>query len=156
VAVEKVVAGMIQALIAGIVVLLAAWLIMGSGLALSFRHPLAFLLLVVLVALLSAAGGLALGCSVGQTQVGLMFSLVLAPMIMFGCTYYPWSALENFPVLQYAVLANPMVYASEGLRGTLVPQFPHLSLLFVLAVLFAIDIGLPFAGMNRFHKKAIG
>src|ERR1051326_3866628 len=139
VALEKVVAGMIQALIAGTVVLLAAWLIMGSGLDLSVHRPLLLLILAVLVALLSAAGGLALGCSVGQTQVGLMFSLVLAPMIMFGCTYYPWSALSNFPVLQYVVLVNPMVYASEGLRASLVPQFPHLSLVFVLAVLFAMD-----------------
>jgi len=156
VAVEKVVAGMIQALIAGSVVLLAAWLIMGSGLELSVQHPLVLITLAVLVALLSAAGGLALGCSVGQTQVGLMFSLVLAPMIMFGCTYYPWSALSNFPALQYAVLANPMVYASEGLRASLVPQFPHLSMVFVMAVLFAMDMVLVFAGMNRFHKKAIG
>jgi len=41
------------------------------------------------VALFSSSGGLALGCSVGQTQIGLMFSLVLAPMMMFGCAYYP-------------------------------------------------------------------
>ena len=45
----------------------------------------------------SAGGGLALGCSMDQTQIGLMFSMVLAPMIMFGCTYYPWSALNTFP-----------------------------------------------------------
>src|SRR5690348_2977703 len=139
VAVEKVIAGMVQALVAGVVVLLAAWTIMGTGMELSFRSPLALVTLAVLVALLSASGGLALGCTVGQTQVGLMFSLVLAPMIMFGCTYYPWSALGNFPLLQKIVLINPMVYASEGLRATLVPQFPHLSLLIVLGVLAGID-----------------
>ena len=87
----------------------------------------------LLVALFSAAGGLALGCSVGQTQIGLMFSLVLAPMMMFGCAYYPWSALASFPVLQYAVLINPLVYASEGLRGALAPQFPHMRTLVVMA-----------------------
>ena len=156
VAVEKVVAGMIQALVAGAVVLLVAWLIMGSGLDLSVEHPLLLIALSVLVALLSAAGGLALGCSVGQTQVGLMFSLVLAPMIMFGCTYYPWSALSNFPGLQYAVLVNPMVYASEGLRASLVPQFPHLSMVVVLGALFAMDVVLLLAGMRQFLKKAIG
>jgi ABC-2 type transport system permease protein len=129
---------------------------MGSGLALSFSQPVAFVALALLVALLSAAGGLALGCSVGQTQVGLMFSLVLAPMIMFGCTYYPWNALGNFPILQKIVLINPMVYASEGLRGTLVPQFPHLSLMIVLGVLAAMDIALLWAGLWQFHKKAIG
>ena len=40
-----------------------------------------------------------------------------APMMMFGCAYYPWSMLSAFPGLQYAVLINPLVYASEGLRG---------------------------------------
>jgi len=156
VAVEKVIAGMVQALAAGLVVLLAAWTIMGSGLALSFQRPLTFVALAVLVALLSAAGGLALGCTVGQTHIGLMFSLVLAPMIMFGCTYYPWSALSNFPALQMVVLINPMVYASEGLRATLVPQFPHLSIVAILAALFIIDVALLVAGLYRFHKKAIG
>ena len=51
----------------------------------------------LLVALLSAAGGLALGCSVGQTQIGLMFSLVLAPMMMFGCAYYPVERAGEVP-----------------------------------------------------------
>ena len=87
------------------------------------------------MALFSACGGLALGCSVNQTHIGLMFSMVLTPMIFFGCTYYPWSALAHFPILQKIVLINPLVYASEGLRGTLVPQFPHLP---VLAVLMAL------------------
>jgi ABC-2 type transport system permease protein len=156
VAVEKVIAGMVQALAAGVVVLLAAWLLMGSGMALSFRQPFTFLLLAILVALFSAAGGLALGCSVGQTHIGLMFSLVLAPMIMFGCTYYPWSVLKNFPILQKLVLINPLVYASEGLRATLVPQFPHLSMTLVLLALLAIDVILLVAGLQRFHKKAVG
>ncbi len=156
VAVEKVVAGMVQALGAGLVVIPAAWLIMGSGLELSLSRPLTFALLALLVALLSSAGGLTLGCSVGQTQIGLMFSIVLAPMIFFGCTYYPWSALASFPILQKAVLINPLVYASEGLRATLVPQFPHLSLAAVIGVLAAMDIALLAAGLNRFYKKAVG
>ena len=37
-AVEKIVAGMIQALVAGLVVIPAAWLIMGSGVKLRFRQ----------------------------------------------------------------------------------------------------------------------
>jgi ABC-2 type transport system permease protein len=41
---------------------------------------------------------------------------------MFGCAYYPWSMLRPFKVLQYAVLINPLVYASEGLRGSLPPR----------------------------------
>src|SRR5947209_4709489 len=134
-AVEKIVAGMIQALVSGLVVIPAAWLTMGSGVTLSFHAPLEFAAGCFLVALLSAAGGLTLGCSIGQTQIGLMFSLVVAPMMMFGCAYYPWSALASFKVLQYAVLINPLVYASEGLRGTLT-EVDHIPTMVVIGVLF--------------------
>src|SRR5438876_7247199 len=139
VAVEKMVAGILQALVAGLVVIPAAWLLLRPGLDLSLRAPLTFAAVALLVALFSAAGGLALGCSVGQTHIGLMFSMVVAPMIFFGCTYYPWSALSSFPILQKAVLLNPMVYASEGLRATLAPQFPHLSLVAVICGLIACN-----------------
>ena len=155
-AVEKVVAGMIQALVAGMVVIPSAWLAMGSGVDISFRQPIQFVLICLLVALFAGAGGLALGCSIGQTQVGLMFSLVLAPMIMFGCAYYPWSALRAFPGLQYAVLVNPLVYANEGLRGALAPRVPHIPIWIVIAALAAIDLSLMTIGLKRFYKKAIG
>jgi ABC-2 type transport system permease protein len=152
-AVEKIVAGMIQALVAGLVVIPAAWLTMGSGVQLSF-HPLEFVVICFLVAMFSSAGGLALGCSVGQTQIGLMFSLVLAPMMMFGCAYYPWSSLSAFPILQYAVLINPLVYASEGLRGTLT-QAPHIDTLIVMGALVVINIILLVLGLKKFHQKAV-
>jgi ABC-2 type transport system permease protein len=154
-AVQKVVTGMIQATVAGLVVLPAAWLVMGSGVSLNLEHGLELLLIAFLVALFSAAGGLALGCSIGQTQVGLMFSLVLAPMMMFGCAYYPWEALTPFPFLKYAVLINPLVYASEGLRGALVPQAPHINTLLVIAALLVIDAVLLFVGLRQFQKKAV-
>jgi ABC-2 type transport system permease protein len=95
---------MIQALIAGLVVIPTAWLVLGSGVHIDFSQPLLFIAMCLLVALCSAAGGLALGVSVGQTQIGLMFSLVLAPMMMFGCAYYPWSALRcwSTPARVYA------------------------------------------------------
>jgi ABC-2 type transport system permease protein len=155
-AVEKVVAGMIQALVSGLVVIPAAWLTMGSGANVSFHHPVEFAAVALLVSLLSASGGLTLGCTIGQTQIGLMFSLVVAPMMMFGCAYYPWSALAHFPGLQYAVLVNPLVYASEGLRGVLAPQVEHISIGYVLLALAVIDVILLIAGLNRFQKKAIG
>lgn len=155
VAVEKVVAGMLQALVAGLMVIPAAWALLRPGVELSLRSPLTFAVVALLVALFSAAGGLALGCSVGQNHIGLMFSLVVAPMIFFGCTYYPWSALDNFPVLQKAVLLNPLVYASEGLRATLVPQFPHLPLVVALAGLALFDVLLLVAGLRQFRRKAV-
>lgn len=154
-AIEKIVAGMVQSLISGAVVLLAGWLLLGGSVGLTFSHVGAFVPIVLLVALLAAAGGLTMGASVGQTHIGLLFSMVLAPMIMFGCAYYPWSALSGFPILKIAVLINPLVYASEGLRGALAPAIQHMPLLVVIAILAVVDVALIVFGLNRFHRKAI-
>ncbi|HEV3317623.1 MAG TPA: ABC transporter permease [Candidatus Angelobacter sp.] len=155
-AVEKVVAGMLQSLVAGSVVLPAAWLLLGRNIGITFTHPIEFAVIMLLIALLAAAGGLAMGCSVGQTHIGLLFSMVLAPMIMFGCAYYPWSALKSFPILQMVVLINPLVYASEGLRGTLAPHVPHMPVMLVIAVLALADLALIAFSLNRFQRKTIG
>ena len=155
VAVEKVVFGLLQALVAGLVVIPLAWVILRPGLELHLSNPLVFVCITLLVASFSACGGLALGCSVDQQHIGLMFSMVLTPMIFFGCTYYPWSALDKFPILQKLVLINPLAYASEGLRATLVPQFPHLSTLLILVALAAFDVLLLVVGLRQFHKKAV-
>ena len=154
-AIEKVLFGAAQAIVAGLAVIPAAWLLLRPGVEMNLSSPLMFALITVLVAVLSASGGLALGCSISQTQIGLMFSMVLTPMIFFGCTYYPWSALASFPILQKIVLVNPLVYASEGLRGTLVPQFPHLPIIVVLVGLLVFDSLLLMIGLRQFRKKAV-
>jgi ABC-2 type transport system permease protein len=146
---------MIQAVVAGLVVIPLAWLVLRPGVDISVHSPLSFTLIVLLVAAFSACGGLALGCSINQQHIGLMFGMVITPMIFFGCTYYPWSALTHFPVLQKIVLINPLVYASEGLRASLVPQFPHLTTVAALAALVAFDILLLALGLRQFDKKAI-
>ncbi|MFL6436047.1 MAG: ABC transporter permease [Terriglobales bacterium] len=155
VAIEKVLAGLIQAIVAGLIVIPLGWIILRPGLELSVRSPLLFIVIVLLVAGFSAAGGLALGCTVDQQHIGLMFSMVLTPMIFFGCTYYPWSALSKFPILQKIVLVNPLAYASEGLRATLVPQFSHLPTAFILVALALFDCLLLVAGLRQFQKKAV-
>src|SRR5215213_320195 len=154
-AIEKVLFGAAQAVVAGLAVIPAAWLLLRPGVELHLPSPLTFAVVTLLVAFLSACGGLALGCSIDQTKIGLMFSMVLTPMIFFGCTYYPWSALANFPILQKIVLINPLVYASEGLRGTLVPQFPHLPVVAVLLALLIFDSLLLMLGLRQFRHKAV-
>jgi ABC-2 type transport system permease protein len=155
VAVEKIVSGMVQALVAGLVVLPAAWALLGKGVDLRLPHPWLFAILCLLIALVSSSIGLTLGCSIGQTHIGLMFSLVLAPMIFFGCTYYPWSALAQFPILKRLVLINPVVFASEGLRSALVPQFPHLPLAAIFGALVLFNAFFVAFGLYRFNKKAV-
>jgi ABC-2 type transport system permease protein len=155
IAIEKVIAGMLQALVAGLIVIPLAWLVLRPGVNISISSPLAFLAIVLLVAGFSACGGLVLGCTINQQHIGLMFGMVITPMIFFGCTYYPWSALANFPFLQKAVLINPLVYASEGLRASLVPQFQHLSSTAVLVALTIFDLLLLLVGLRQFESKAI-
>jgi ABC-2 type transport system permease protein len=155
VAIEKVVAGMLQALAAGAVVIPTAWLVMGRGVELSFGAPLQFLAIALLVSCLAASVGLVLGTSVGQTQISLMFSLVIAPMIFFGCAYYPWNSLATFPNLQKAVLINPIVYASEGFRSALVPRFPHLPTAGIFGALVLFDLAFLSFGLRQFRRKAV-
>jgi len=155
IAIEKVIAGMLQAIVAGLIVIPLAWLVLRPGVEISIAAPLTFAVIIVLVAIFSACGGLALGCTINQQHIGLMFGMVITPMIFFGCAYYPWSALKTFPILQKAVLINPLVYASEGLRATLVPQFPHLSITAVLIALLFFDVLLLVVGLRQFEKKAV-
>ena len=42
-----------------------------------------------------SALGLLLGTGIAPQQIGLMFSVIVAPMIFFGCTYYPWQGLRT-------------------------------------------------------------
>src|SRR5258708_18996798 len=74
-AIEKVVAGTLQALAAGLMVIPAAWLLLRPGVDLNVPHPLLFAIVALLLALFSAIAGLALACSVQQTHIPLIFSL---------------------------------------------------------------------------------
>jgi len=155
IAIEKVIAGALQAVLAGLIVIPLAWIVLRPGIQIQIGEPITFILVILLVAGFAACGGLALGCSINQQHIGLMFGMVITPMIFFGCTYYPWNALEKFPILQKAVLFNPLVYASEGLRAILVPTFPHLSMVAVLIALTVFDAVLLFVGLRQFEKKAV-
>ena len=46
-----------------------------------------------------------------------MFSILVVPITFLGCVYYPWAYLDKIRWLQVAVLFNPIVYMSEGLRA---------------------------------------
>ena len=154
-AIEKVIAGIIQSLVSGLVVIPCGWLVMGAGVNLNFSHIFEFSAICLMVALLAAAGGLTLGCSIGQQHIGIMFSMIIAPMMMFGCAYYPWESLKAFPGLQYAVLFNPLVYASEGLRGTLAPHVPHMPLPAIFGALAVLDVFFLVVGLKQFRRKAV-
>ena len=87
VAVEKVVAGVLQGIVAALFVLPVARLIMGPIPGLTFANAPLLLAVTVLGGAAFSAMGLYLGTGIAPPQIGLMFSVIVAPMIMFGCTY---------------------------------------------------------------------
>ena len=155
VAAEKVLFAALRGMVAGGVIFPAAWWVLGSRYAVRGDRIGVLVGMIVLAAFAGSGIGLVIGTVVKPEQISLMFSVILTPLLFTGCTYYPWSALKTFPILQKIVLINPLVYASEGLRATLVPQFPHLSMAGVLVALLVFDVLLLVVGLRQFEKKAV-
>jgi len=155
VAYEKLVMGSIQAIIAGLFVLPLAWLMMGTGLSVQLSHPILLTVVALLTSWLFAAFGLALGTITTPQQIGLIFNVLLGPMIFFGCAYYPWAALHVIPWFQYLVLINPLVYASEGFRAALTSQLPHMSLWGIFGGLVGFSVFFTFLGLRQFERRAV-
>lgn len=153
---EKIVGGVLQGLVAALVVLPLARLILGALPDVSFANAGMVLLVTILGATAFSALGMWLGTAISPQQIGLMFSVIIAPMLFFGCAYYPWRGLDVVPVLKYAVLINPMVYVAEGLRGALTPSVPHMPMPVVLVALVAITAIFWTLGTRSFQKRAIG
>ena len=156
VAVEKMVAGLIQGVIAAAFILPVARLIMGPIPSLSLSHAGEIAAVSVLGAAAFSAMGLLMGTAINPQQIGLMFSVIIAPMIFLGCAYYPWQGLSTVPALKYAVLVNPLVYVSEGLRGALTPSLPHMNMVAVLAALAVMTVGFGVLGLRSFERRALG
>jgi ABC-2 type transport system permease protein len=156
IAAEKIIAGMIQGVIAAAFVLPIARLVMGPIPDLTLSHAGQVLIILLLGSLAFSSLGMWLGTAIAPQQIGLMFSVIIAPMLFFGCAYYPWRGLDVLPVMKYIVLVNPMVYVAEGMRGALTPAVPHMSLAVVSVALTAIVTFFWVLGMRSFNKRAIG
>src|SRR5262249_1925918 len=82
VAVEKIVAGVIQGVIAALFALPVSRLIMGPIPGLTFVNFGLLIVVTILSGAAFSAMGLFLGTAIPAQQIGLMFSVILAPMIM--------------------------------------------------------------------------
>jgi ABC-2 type transport system permease protein len=110
---------------------------------------------LILASLVSGALGLTIGSNVRPQQIGLVFSIVVVPITFLGCVYYPWAVLSHVRWLQIAVLVNPIVYMSEGLRAALTPGVPHMpSPLIIVALLLSLGV-LGTFGIKGFLRRVI-
>ncbi|HTU04931.1 MAG TPA: ABC transporter permease, partial [Trebonia sp.] len=136
-AIQKITAGAIQAFIGAAIVFPVVYWVHAPGQGPHIHVSNWFLLAVVMVfaASLTASLGLWLGTVVDPRKIQMLFAVILLPITMLGCVYYPWSALHEIRWLQIVTLVNPMVYMTEGLRAALTPGIGHMPLWAILLAL---------------------
>jgi ABC-2 type transport system permease protein len=153
----KILSGATQSVLAGVVVFPVVLLVHAKGQApsVSIHDPALFVFVMVFASLLGSAFGLLIGTTFEPRKVPLIFSVVLLPLTFLGCIYYPWATLSPIPWLKYAVLINPLVYMSEGLRASLTPSLPHMPIWgFSLALVLGV-VGLTALSLRTFRNRVI-
>lgn len=155
VAVEKIVFGGLQGVVAGLAVFPLVYLVPATPVDVQVHSWPLLVVVIALASLASGALGLALGTVVRPQHIGLMFAVVVVPMTFLGCVYYPWAALHPIRWLQLGVLINPLVYMSEGLRAALTPGLPHMPAALYLSALIAAVAALSAVGIIAFRRRTI-
>jgi ABC-2 type transport system permease protein len=151
----KVVSGAIQALFAALLVMPVVWIASGRTAGADWGRPLVLVTLVPIAALVAASFGLVMGTITSPRRINYLFAVLLLPLTLLGCVYYPWSALKAIRWLQVVVLLNPVVYMSEGLRAALSPQVGHLSLWAVYGLLLGAAAVLLIVGLRKFEARVL-
>jgi ABC-2 type transport system permease protein len=154
VAAEKVLFATLRALAATVLMIPIGVLVLGSIPWRWSALPL-FLAVLVLASLLGACLGLVLGTAVKPASINIVFSLVFTPLLFTGCSQYPWPSLDRLRWFQVVTAANPMTYASEGLRAALVPGVPHIAVWICLTVLPLAIVALLTIGVRGFYRRAV-
>jgi ABC-2 type transport system permease protein len=153
VAIEKIVAGMIQGFLSAALVFPIAAFVPATTPKLHFNW-LILLTLAPLAGWTSAALGLTLGTKVQPMQVPQLFAFIVLPMTMLGCIYFPWTKLSSIRWLQVGVLVNPLVYMCEGFRAALT-RSSHMSLWAVYGALLGFAALLTRLGVKGFERRVV-
>jgi ABC-2 type transport system permease protein len=152
----KIVNGAVQAVAAALVVFPLVRYIHAEGQApdIDINWP-AFVSVLLLASAMGASLGLLIGTSVAPQQVPLVFSVIVLPITMLGCIYYPWAALDRIPWLQYAVLANPLVYMSEAMRMAVTPDLPHMRGIVVYGAMLGAVALMGTTSLRQFRARVV-
>jgi ABC-2 type transport system permease protein len=156
-AIQKITAGAIQAIIGAAIVFPVVYWVHAPGQGPHIHVSNWFLLIVVMVfaSTLTASLGLWLGTVVDPRKIQMIFAVVLLPLTMLGCVYYPWSALHVIRWLQIVVLINPMVYMTEGLRAALTPGIGHMPLWAILLALLGGTLAFGALAVRTFRNRVV-
>lgn len=154
VAVEKIVSGGLQALFGALVVFPIAAFVPSTPVFLDVQ-PLVLLTLTPLACITAAALGLTMGSRFSPDTAAYLFGVVALPLSFLGAIFYTWPSLTPVPVLKYALLANPLVYVSEGFRAALVPSEPHLSLAVIYPALILFAVVFTVSGIRGLRQRVV-
>jgi ABC-2 type transport system permease protein len=160
VAVEKVLSGAAQGILAAVIVLPIASVVHAPGVQAHLNlHWWLIVTLVPLACIAMAGLGLILGTSFEPRNIGLMFGFIILPITFLGCTYYPWTKLAPVTVggwhwLQTIVLINPLVYVNEGMRAAFTAS-PHMQLYIIFPVVAAFAAVFLAIGLRNFRRRVL-
>jgi ABC-2 type transport system permease protein len=153
VAIEKIVAGALQCLLAALIVFPIAYLVPATPVNITF-HWAVLLTFGPLACIVAASLGLMFGTLFNPRSVPLLFGIILVPLTFLGCVYFPWQSLESIRWLQILVLANPLVYLCEGFRASLT-NVPTMSLWVIYPVTLAFTALFTIVGIQSFRKRVL-
>jgi ABC-2 type transport system permease protein len=160
VAVEKVVAGAIQGLIAAIIVFPIAAVVHVNTIHIALAvHWWVLVTMLPLACVMCGALGLTFGTRFNPRQVPILFGVIILPMTFLGGTYYAWTALAPVKVfgwswLQTLVLFNPLIYVTEGFRAALT-RSSHMPLYVIYPVMVGFCTLFLWAGIRGFKRRVI-
>jgi ABC-2 type transport system permease protein len=155
VALEKVCFSAMQSMVAAMLVIPMAYFIPAHPVKADWHLWPLLILVLALSSLLAGSLGLVIGSTVNPRNIGLVFSIIVVPITFLGCVYYPWAMLYKIPWLQIAVLFNPIVYMSEGLRAAVTPRIPHMPWWAILVALVFFTAALGRLGLRGFLKRVV-
>ena len=155
VAIEKIIFSALQSMLAALMVIPMAIYIPATPVYPDLHRWWLLAIVMILSSLLAGALGLVIGSSVSPKHIGLVFSIIVVPITFLGCVYYPWAYLDKIRWLQVAVLFNPIVYISEGLRSAVTPQVHSMPVWVVLPALVVFLYFLGRLGLRGFLRRVI-
>lgn len=160
VALEKVLFGAMRGMVASSVIFPLGRVILGDGFAVRGDRIFVLIGMVILTGFVGSTIGLLMGTIIKPDQISLMFTLIFTPLLFTGCTYYPWGALVRIRWFQILTLLNPLTYAAEGLRYSMVPpingqNFRTLDLFWILLALGTSVLVMFVMGTRTFHKRVV-
>ena len=113
------------------------------------------MIMLYLAALFCASFSLFLVCIMrDMTQIRFVWRRCNYPLIMLGGFLTPWKIMATFsPALGYLVLANPMLYITEGLRRTIIGSETFLSFPTCTLALCTFSLASTLGALYYFKKK---